>query len=265
MNNYKYLEEFLYRLQSVGRYAFTLEEIKSAFDASDRAINQALFRMKKKGTIAQIRKGFYVIITPEYSAGGMLPVTMFIDDLMKSLGRKYYLGLFTAAALHGAAHQQPMTSWVVTGKPALRSVVNKKLSIHFLVKKEWADDDIIDIKSSAGYIKVSSPGLTALDLLFYGSRLSMNSIFTVLQELTDEMKVSDLIRAAKNFPQTASLQRLGFLLDKIPGNKKRSEALFNLLKDKRPNMIPLVSSNEKKGEKNKKWKVIINFNVEGDL
>ncbi|MEI9912620.1 MAG: type IV toxin-antitoxin system AbiEi family antitoxin [Bacteroidota bacterium] len=114
--SYNYLEDYLNKIRSQGRYAFTWIELKDQFDISDKALNQTLYRLKIKKKIAQIRKGFYAIITPEYSRQGMLPVNLFIDDLMKSLNKRYYVGLISAAALHGAAHQQPMEFFVITEK-----------------------------------------------------------------------------------------------------------------------------------------------------
>jgi hypothetical protein len=61
-----------------------------------------------------------------------LPSCLFIDDLMKSLSTPYYVGLLPAAALHGAAHQQPMGYTVITQSPAPRSI--GKLKIIFFSK-----------------------------------------------------------------------------------------------------------------------------------
>ncbi|MET0637788.1 MAG: type IV toxin-antitoxin system AbiEi family antitoxin [Chitinophagaceae bacterium] len=65
---------------------------------------------------------------------------------MNSLNKKYYVGLLSAAALYGAAHQQPMEFFVITEKPALRNIKSKKLKINFYVKKQWATEDIIQKK-----------------------------------------------------------------------------------------------------------------------
>ena len=156
---YNYLEDFIKKMRSVGRYAFNLSEIKESFELSEKALNQALYRLKVKNDIAQIRRGFYVIVTPEYSKTGMLPTVLFIDDLMSALNKKYYVGLFSAAALYGASHQQPMEFFVITENPAPRSVNNEKLKLNFLVKGKWWDDDIQKKKTDAGYINVSSPSL----------------------------------------------------------------------------------------------------------
>ena len=106
------LDEFLNETRSQGRHSFGLEELKQALQVSDKAVNQALYRAKARKKVAQVRKGFYAILSPEYTKQGMVPPTLLIDDMMKMLNRRYYVGLVSAAALHGAAHQQPMEYFV---------------------------------------------------------------------------------------------------------------------------------------------------------
>ena len=265
--SYNYLEDHLNKIRSQGRYAFTWLEVKEQFDISDKALNQALYRLKSKKRIAQIRKGFYAIITPEYSNYGMLPVNLFIDDMMKSLNKRYYVGLISAAALHGAAHQQPMEYYVITEKPALRDIKNKKLKINFYVKKEWVDEDVMQKKTDAGYINVSSPELTALDLLFYMGSIGLNRITTILKELSSEIKPSELIKTAKRYPQTAAIQRLGYLLDKELNDQRLAEALLKVLKDKKlfPVLLSNVKNKENESSVDEEWKVIKNIEIETDL
>jgi len=43
----------------------------------------------------------------EYRVAGAPPASWYIDDFMKAVGTPYYVGVLTAAALHGAAHQAP--------------------------------------------------------------------------------------------------------------------------------------------------------------
>jgi predicted transcriptional regulator of viral defense system len=195
----------------------------------------------------------------------MLPVNLFIDDLMKSLNKRYYVGLISAAALHGAAHQQPMEFFVITEKPALRDIKNKKLKINFYIKKDWSADDIIQKKTDAGYISVSSPELTALDLLFYNKSVGLNQTVTILKELADEIKPQDLIKTAKRYPQVAAIQRLGYILDKELQNEKLSEVLLKILQDKKLFPVSLSNDKDKNGEMDETWKIIKNIQVESDL
>jgi predicted transcriptional regulator of viral defense system len=263
--SYNYLEEFLSKIRSKGRYSFTYKEALYAFDISEQALDQNLYRLKSKNAIATIRKGFYVLISPEYSSRGMLPASLFIDDLMHSVNKEYYVALLSAAALYGAAHQQPMEYFVVIESPAIRNIKNNKIVINFLVKKQWSSNDVVKKNTDAGFINVSSPELTALDLLYYSANISINRAFTVLQELHEEMNSADLLKTAKQYPQTAAIQRLGYLLDRELKMEKLSSPLLKVLNDRTCYFTPLVASKGKKGIPDIKWKIIVNSEVEGDL
>lgn len=258
-------DKFFMELQSHGRYTFAFDELRNRFDLSEEALLQGLYRYKVKKQIAQIRKGFYAIISPEYSKQGMLPPYLFIDDLMKSLNKPYYVALLSAAALHGAAHQQPMEYFVITQTPAPRSIKNKKLKISFFSKNNWEQDDIVQKTTDAGYINVSSPELTALDLLAYNEKIGLNRTTTVLQELAQAMKVFALSRTAKRFPSTPVIQRLGYIFDKILGEEKLAEVLLKILNSRTVAPVLLSVQKEKQGEIDGVWKVIKNMEIESDL
>lgn len=261
---YNTLEEFVNETRAQGRYSFSWYELVQSFNISNKALNQALYRLKNKNRISQIRKGFYAIITPEYSKQGMLPPHLFIDDLMRSLEKKYYVGLFSAAALYGAAHQQPMEYYVITEKPALRNIKTPKLSINFFVKQNWSETDVVQKKTDAGYMNVSTPELTALDLLAYGN-FGINRVLTILEELIEEMKPSDLAKTARNYSPTSSIQRLGYLIDKEIGNEKLALALRKALKDRKTYPIPLLKSANNNGTLDTYWKINMNTELESDL
>ena len=261
--SYNYLDKYLTEIRSQGRYAFTVEELKSQFDKSYPALRQNLFRLKAKKEVALIRQGFYVIIPPEYSKQGIIPPYLYIDDLMQSLAKPYYIGLLSAAALHGAAHQQPTVYTVISQFPAPRSV--EKLKILFFSKQEFLQDGIIQKKTPAGYINVSSPELTALDFFDYIHKFGINRITTVLQELSEEMKPLLLLKIARRFPNTAAIQRLGYILDTIVSTEKLSDALWKALSERNCFPVPLSPQKEKKGETNSRWKIIKNMEIESDL
>ena len=260
---YHYLDRYLTEIRSQGRYMFTVEELKNQLDRSYPALRQNLFRLKSKKEIALIRQGFYVIIPPEYSKQGIIPPYLYIDDLMKSLDKPYYVGLLSAAALHGAAHQQPTGYTVITQCPAPRSV--EKLKIIFFSKQDFLQDGIIQKKTPAGYINVSSPELTALDFFDYIHKFGINRITTILQELSEEMKPSRLLKIAGQFPNTAAIQRLGYILDTVISAEKLSGALWKALNKRNCFPVPLSPQKEKRGDTDSRWKVIKNMEIESDL
>ncbi len=82
IKTYNYIEDYLYKIQAKGRYTVTLAELRSSFDSSEKAILQNIYRLKSKNLLAQVRKEFYVILPPVYSHRGMIPPTLFIEDMM---------------------------------------------------------------------------------------------------------------------------------------------------------------------------------------
>jgi len=193
----------------------------------------------------------------------MLPPYLFIDDLMLSLDKPYYVGLLSAAALHGAAHQQPVGYTVITKSPAPRSVEKQK--ILFFSKQKFLQDGIIQKKTPAGYINVSSPELTALDFFDYIHKFGINRITTVLQELSEEMKPSLLLKIARQYPNTAAIQRLGYILNHVVFAEKLSDALWKALNERICFPVPLSPQKVKKGETDTRWKIIKNMEIESDL
>ncbi len=255
---YKYISNYLNKIRSRGRYSVTLIELREQFDVSEKALLQNLYRLKSNNRIAQIRRGFYVIIPPQYSHRGMLPTPLFIDDMMKFLNKKYYVGFLSAAAIHGATHQQLMAYQVVTKKPSLRDIQSRELVISFFTKSDWDEDTIIQKKTEVGYMNVSSPELTALDLVYYSRKVGgVNRLIPVLEDLSNAIKPSKLNQVAKNC-QTPVVQRLGYLLREI-GCESPSLSLWKIIERKNLKAVPLsLAHSDLKGELDEKWKVYVN-------
>lgn len=267
-SKYNYISDFTNELRAKGRYAFALHELQNRFNVSDNALRKALQRAKQKKEIAIIRKEFYIVVTPEYRSQGILPPVLFIADLMRFLNRNYYTSLLSAAVFYGAAHQQPQEFFVITTKPVLLPIKNNKLKINFCYKKKWAEEDIIERKTDAGYLKVSSAELTALDLVNYYDRIGgFNRVATVLAELAENMEPEKLAATAKRYGQVATVQRLGFLLDEILENNALISPLLEYLKTVRHYPVLLRPQKEKPQTMvtGNHWKVIPNIAIETDL
>lgn len=85
--SYNYIEDYLSKIRAKGRYAFTYQELIDAFKVTPETLDQRLYHLKARKLIALVKKGFYVILPPEYTSQGVLPAGLFIDDLMKSLNK----------------------------------------------------------------------------------------------------------------------------------------------------------------------------------
>lgn len=258
---YNYIDDYLAEIQAKGRYSVTLGELKNRFSASEKAILQNIYRLKRKNQLAQVRKEFYVVVPPQYSNRGMVPPTLFIADMMDFLSRDYYVGLFSAAALHGAGHQQPMEFQVMTKKPPLRNIKNQKSKISFYTKTSWEQDQITEKKTETGYLKISSPELTAFDLVYHNKKIGgLNRIIPILEDLSETIKTSVLAKTAKT-QKTPNIQRLGYILDELD-NESLSNPLLRLLGENTKEIPLSLAHKIRTGQTNKKWNIIINTELD---
>ena len=261
----KSIADYVSDLQQSGRYTFTKAEAKKALGGSDSVMKLSLWRLARKKRVVLIREGFYVIVPIEYASRGVLPPEWFIDDLMKFIRQPYYVGLLSAAALHGAAHQQPQEFHVVV-PAAMRSIKAGPLLIRFFKKVNMKSSSTEESKTQTGYMKVSNPAVTALDLVAYASRVGgLDRVFTVLQELSEKMNADMVLQAAKKEKNVAYVQRLGWLLEKA-GHGALSAGIADSLSRREPRETPLDPSLPRKGfPRDSKWNVIINADVEGEV
>jgi predicted transcriptional regulator of viral defense system len=261
----KTLSELVDRFQESGRYTFSREEALKKLGLNAESLKKAVSRLAAKDRIAVPRRGFYVVVPLEYRIAGAPPASWFIDQLMLHLGRPYYVGLLSAAALFGAAHQQPQEYQVVTDQPQRLMHVGRN-RIRFLVKKNAAKVAIEEHKTDTGTISVSTPEATAIDLCRYTAVAGgLDNVATLLSELAERIDERRLIEAAKADGEMAFLQRLGYILENFaPGG--HSSKLAEWVDERNPRNAPLNPGKPIKGQPvNRRWRIIVNDIIEGDI
>lgn len=260
-------KEYIKYLLSIENYSFSLDEIAQETAGSSNSLKFELLRLSVKGEIVNLRKGFYLIITPKYSSAKKLPLQLYCDKLFKYLDMKYYVGLFSAAKFHGASHQQVQRDYLITEKPKLNDISKNTIDIRFFTTTNWSDKNIQQKKSDAGIFKISSPALTIVDLIHHQTKLGgINRMLSTFEELTEELTESDLSELLNWYPNKSTLQRFGFLLENLGLYEKFQEMIYTELKTK--NFFPVLlspKSKEKPGAVDNKWKVDVNVKLESDL
>ncbi len=258
------LSTYLTEQMAAGRIVFTRDEATHTLSLSRRAFLDAAERLQRKGQLASPRHGFYVIVPPQFSSWGGPPPAWYIDDLMRYEGRDYYVAILKAAELNGAAHQAVMAFQVITDKrlPDIR-LGRSKICFHFRKSIQDVSTGIVTQKTNAGTLNLSSPELTALDLVRYArAGGGLDNIATVLMELGNGMDADKLASLSAAFERSIA-QRLGFLLDNV-GHEKLTAPLHTAIHDRKPNWIEL-DPHEAKGmdfvaaviERNPRWRVIV--------
>lgn len=261
------MQDWTIHLESQGRNAFALQSLYAAFpDHTETALRSALNRLVDKSRVVSIHKCYYLIIPPRYLSKGILPPALFMDAFMRELARPYYMALLSAAAYHGASHQQPQEFFVITVLPVMRPMEKKGMKVNFISKTVFPDAMLETVKTEAGYLRISNPVLTAADLVQFERHVGgLNRVVEVLEELCERIAPdtfdTDLVRLV---PVTV-LQRLGFLLEKVLGRLPLADALYEALKRTEVSLfrIPLKASASSKGHAaDERWKVIRNTPVE---
>lgn len=228
------LSSYVSSLLSAGRVVFSREEAQEALGIGQGAFLDAAERLQRRHSLVSPRRGLYVIVAPQFTSWGAPPPTWYIDALMRHEGEPYYVGLLKAAELHGATHQAVMEFQIITGKRLPRIKAGRSLMAFYFRKDMGAvAAGIEDRKTDTGTMKVSSPALTALDLLRYPHAAGgLDNIATVLSDLASRIDSLQLGGLAATTEKPV-VQRLGYLLERL-GHGEIVSALWESLSARAP-------------------------------
>jgi predicted transcriptional regulator of viral defense system len=268
-DNPYWIRDWIEDLQKQGRLTFSLKEVEDRFAGLNKpALRNSLNRLVIKGEIVSVWKGFYVIIPLKYASRKIVPPVLYIDDLMKHLNRPYYVGLLNAASFYGSAHQQPQDFFVLSTPPALRDTTKKGIRINFVTRKEITTGLLKSFKTETGNVQVSSPELTAADLITYQNEIGgLNRTSTILNELAESFDIDSLNETFFENVPVSTIQRLGFLLEQVFEQTEFSNKLLAKAKELGYSFqkIPLKNGNHIDGAVvDSRWKIIINEEIEID-
>ena len=271
MNDYSQVRHWVDELPKRGKTTFSLIEAECLFPGKPVAsTRRALARLSSAGKIHSVWKGFYAISLPEYGLESIAPPIDYIDQLMNHLGSQYYIALLSAASYMGAAHQMPQVFQVICDKN-LHTKNKNGVIIEPVYKKRIPGRYTTMINTRTASVKISSPELTALDLVAYTRRAGgINQVATVLSELVESI---DFGRVDSDFfagEAAATVQRLGYLLDETLEKKVAANSLYEKARQAtvRFRQTPLVNETQSGSTiigKNAKWDIIVNYEVESDL
>jgi predicted transcriptional regulator of viral defense system len=261
-----YVEE----LASSGNTSFTREDAMQALGVSHGAFLDAAARLKRRGHIFAPRRGFYVITPTRYLKWGAPPPSWYIDAMMKDAKRPYYVALLKAAELHGASHQAVMEFQVVTDrqwKPIRAG--RSKLAFYFRKDMESIEHAVEQRKTDTGSMRLSSPALTALDLMRYPHASGgIDHTASVLNELAPAIDPAQLMALLPKFERSV-VQRLGYILDRLGHNEIASDLAMHLQTanvpwvELEPKEASIMISREEQ-ERSARWHVIVRRQIEVD-
>ncbi len=184
----------------------------------------------------------------------------------------YYVGLLKAAALHGATHQAVMEFQVMVGKRISKIHAERSIIAFYFSKNISNVTRGIQLrKTPTGYMKISSPELTALDLVRYpNGTAGSDNLATVLKDLGPSLNAQKLAELSKSFERTVT-QRLGYLLDYL-GYENQTALLHKEISSSQFNWVELTPLRSSYAdllippvERDKKWRIIVRSHPDPDF
>lgn len=252
-----------------GYPTFTYEDVREAgIYSSEQIIKNELIRLCSNKTIANVYRGFYVIVPVHYILRGSVPATYYIDQLMAYLRKPYYVCMLSAAELLGAAHQRPQHFSVMTTLPRRQNVSTRNITINWFYRDSLPEDALIIKNTETGTIRISNPLLTAADLVQNQQHVGgLSRVATILEELTEQIDINRQFQPLVPFIKTVTWQRLGYLLENILEDNTTADLLYEQLRSVSSRMIykPLsTSADDNPSQRDSRWKINVNVQIETD-
>jgi predicted transcriptional regulator of viral defense system len=268
------LEHYLDDRLAHGRSYFVGDEARSALGVSQRNFAAAVTRLINKGRLANPRHGFFLILRPEDRIAGAPDPARWIDPLMKHQGLAYRVSLLRAAAFHGSSHQAAMVFQVIAPKQ-LRDFEIGRHRLQFLYQAPGAfahvnlPNRLDQMKSDEGFAQTAGVELTLLDCARYFHKAGgINGIAQIAKDIGGKANARALTGAAEDYENSA-VRRLGYVLD-LANHARQAKSLepfaekAKTLAPLNPALKPVIASLAEPGERNSKWKLLINEPVEVD-
>ncbi len=248
----KFVEDRL----AAGGVTFTLRELIDSTGLSVVAANGQIRRLGHRIARVSRPQPFFLIVAPQHRAMGAPPVEWWLGDYFRWLGHPYYLALLSAAEVHGAAPQAVQVHQVMTDQPR-REVVVGRLRIRFFTKRRIERTPLQPLANAYAPLCVSAPEATALDLVRYARRIGgYGRALETITPLLPKLRRRELARALDAEEDTATAQRLGFLLE-TAGATQLTNVLYDWLPPgRRWVTIPGFGAGGDEVSRSKRWRVV---------
>jgi len=182
------------------------------------------------------------------------------------------ISLLRAAAFHGSSHQASVVFQVVVPRQLRDFDLGRhRLPFLYQVPEAFAQVNkpelVGQMKSDAGFAWVAGVELTLLDCVRYFYKAAgIDGVAQIVKDIGARASPRWLAKAAAAYENSA-VRRLGFRLD-LAGHARQANALRAFVKQAKtalpldPAAKPLVQALAQAGERNSRWKLLINEAVE---
>lgn len=248
---------FLDDLQARGDLVVSVDEAAKQSTLSRIAAQRQLERLAPRAARLPGRPSVFLIVPPEHRLRGAPPVAAWLDEYFRAQGNLYYVGLLSAAALHGSSKQAVQVTQVLLRQPR-RPIAVGKIHLDFYVKSKLELTPLTEIPGLPAPLAVSSPEATALDLIAFSHRLGgIERAIEVIKGLEGVLTVTGMRRAIRACVPVTVLQRTGYVFEML-----RFDSLADIVQRALPKRFPpalLQAHGQRvKGPACERWAIVNN-------
>jgi predicted transcriptional regulator of viral defense system len=191
---------------------------------------------------------------------------------MKHQGIGYRISLLRAAAFHGSTHQASMVFQLIVPRQ-LRNFELGRHRLQFLYQVPGAfaqlnkPELLGQMKTDTGFAKVAGVELTLLDCTRYFHKAAgITGVAQIVHDIGAKASPR-LLQTAAGAYEGSTVRRLGYLLDRA-GHVRQADSLQSFVRKAKTSLLldptakPLVKALSPIGERNSRWKLLINETVE---
>ena len=214
--------------QARGMWVVVVADLARSAGLTDLAARRQLERLTPRVVRLPGRPAMRLLVSPEHRVRGAPPVANWLDAYFKLRSQPYYVGLLSAAALHGASQQALQITQVLTTKP-MRPLEIGRLHIDFHVNTRLPSTPLAQLAGMPAPLAVSTAEATAIDLITFSHCIGgIRRASQVIADMKPAMTVSGLKRALAAQSPTAAKQRLGYVLTVLGLDRMAAEVQKSL-------------------------------------
>jgi predicted transcriptional regulator of viral defense system len=199
--------------QARGKLVGALDELARDAGLSRLAARRQFERLVPKAVRLPGRPSLLLTVPPEDRPRGAPPVAAWLHDYMSRRAAHYYVGLLSAAALHGSSNQVPLATQVVAPHP-LQAFELGRVRVEFIAKRHADRALLAVLPGLSAPMNVSTPAATVLDLVAFNRRVGgMARVLEITAGLKPKLTPHDLREALQGEVSAPVMQRTGHLLE----------------------------------------------------
>lgn len=237
-----------------GKTIFTLADL----EPYEVDVKRFLSRLRRKGWIAWIKRGLYVIAPLEAGVEGAKAHTVHSLVLASHIASPSYIGFWSALNFHGMSDATPPAVYVATTAPvASRTIFD--IPFVFVTLRPWKMFGTERVMIEREEVAVSDPEKTIVDCLDHPEHCGgVGHIAGVLKEEFGGLDFDRLMRYARRMRNTTILKRLGYLLEVQGRRDEAGRIRRSWLGEGYSKLDPKLPD---RGRTNERWKLRLNVEI----